>query len=89
MVAGKKVKLNEVQFYFDGVLRDALDSAALSRRSADWLHLRSKLLSLDQESYEIAMASIKSLVGSLHGPDEKPETPGWQESKEMYGQIRK
>jgi len=89
MVAGKKVKLNEVQFYFDGVLRDALDTAALSRRSSDWLQLRSKLMNLDQEAYEIAMASIRSLVDSLHAPAEKSQTPGWQESKDMYGQIRK
>ena len=89
MVAGKKVKLNEVQFYFDGVLRDALDAAALSRRSSDWLQLRSKLMNLDQESYEIAMGSIRSLVDSLHSPAEKPKTPGWQDSKDKYGQIRK
>ena len=46
-------------------------------------------MNLDHESYEIAMASIRSLVDSLHSPAEKPQTPGWQESKDMYGQIRK
>jgi hypothetical protein len=90
MGPGKKVKLDEVQYYFDGVLRDALDSAAISRRSAEWLQIRSKLIYLDQDSYDIVMASIRSLVDSLSAPaEDRAKLPGWQESKALYGQIRK
>lgn len=90
MGPGKKVKLDEVQYYFDGVVRDALDSAAISRRSSEWLQIRSKLIYLDQDAYDIAMASIRSLVDSLSAPaEDRKKGPDWQDSKALYGQIRK
>ena len=90
MAGDQKVKLEDVRFYFDGVVGDVLDSAALARRTAEWLQVRTKLIALDQDSYEVAMASIRSLVDSLvQAPPEKAEAQNWSESKEMYGQIRK
>jgi len=90
MGTGNRVKLEDLRFYFDGVVRDVLDTAALARRTAEWLQLRTKLVALDQDSYEVAMASIRSVVDSLgSSSSQKPASHAWSESKEMYGQIRK
>jgi hypothetical protein len=58
------VKLEDLQFYFDGVERERLDSAGWSRRSAEVLDLRDKLLQLAAPAYEAAISTMRNVVAS-------------------------
>ena len=54
--------LSDVCFYFDGAERDRLDSAGLSRRSAELLALRQQLQRLPEEQFDAVILTIRALV---------------------------
>ena len=62
-------KLDELAFYFDAVERDQLDTAGVSRRTAELLALRDGLLRLDDAAYDATMRAMRGLVDGALRPD--------------------
>lgn len=60
-------KLEDVCFYFDGVERDRLDAAGVSRRSGEVLALRQRLLQLPEAQFDAAMQALKAMVETGKG----------------------
>lgn len=58
----KKIKMRDIHYYFDGVMRDSKDVASLGDRIGRWLNVRRKLMMLPQDSYEGAMGAIEAVV---------------------------
>jgi hypothetical protein len=65
------VPLEAVAFYLDAVDRDRLDAAGASRRAADLLALRDRMLRLDAAAFDAALRTIKSVVEDVAGDGDK------------------
>ena len=62
----KKFELGALQHYFDGLRRDALDVAGITRKSSEVLAIRDKLITLNDQDFESAMKVIRKLVDDLY-----------------------
>jgi hypothetical protein len=70
------VPLEAVAFYMDAVDRDRLDAAGASRRAADLLALRDRMLRLNDAAFDVAIRTIKNVVEDVAedgGKDGKTE----------------
>jgi hypothetical protein len=60
-----RISLSNLCYYFDGVERERMDAGAISRKSGEWLQVRSRLMQLPDSSFEVVMRSINSLIDSV------------------------
>ena len=93
MAAPKKksihVRLEELCFYFDGVERDRMDSSGTSRKSAEILALRDRLLKLPDENFDAAIKTVKSLVDDVNTKDgDDARATRGAKGKALYDQVR-
>ena len=58
----KSVSLAELFFYFDAIEKSTLDAEGLSRKAAQIAAVRSSLIHMPHEDFELAMASIEKLI---------------------------
>ncbi len=77
---------DNLRFYFDSVRRDQLDQNRAHARAGELLVLQSKLAKMPEQTYQLAMHSIQSLVASLY--DEKLEGKA-EHSKKQAQQTNK
>lgn len=59
-----EIDITHVQHYFDSVVTDALDGVGASRRHADAMVIRSKLMVIPAVEYEGAVAAVNSLLNN-------------------------
>ena len=85
------IKLEDLCFYFDGVERDRLDAAGLSRKSGEVLALRERMLRLSDGAFDSAIKALKSLVDdAAHTDDGAEAAPGKKRrAAELYDTARK
>jgi hypothetical protein len=60
--ADDTITLSALRFYFDCVSKDRLDNAGLSRKSAEILALREKLITLSDVEFDVAIKTLSSMV---------------------------
>ncbi len=76
----QKFPIDDLYYYFDAVDRNRFDQGELTRKSAECLMLRERLMRLPKESFDQAMLSIHAIVDSLNASLKDAED---KESPEM------
>jgi hypothetical protein len=81
------IKVEDVCFYFDAVERDRQDAAGASRKTAEVLALRDRLVRLSDVQFDAAMKTLRSLVeeGQRAASDGPSRTQG---ARQLYEDAR-
>lgn len=82
-----KIKIDDVIFYFDAVVRDQLDSAGYCRKSGEILALRSELLKLSDGEFSAAVKTVKQLVADKRKPAQ--ENPSRDSKTLLYNEYQR
>lgn len=82
-----EIKEQDLEFYFDGIRAREMDQKKLSRKSAQCLLLREKLLSLPDDVYESTFAAINALLSSALKEDKADSAKDAAASRKAVKQL--
>ena len=82
-----KVKIEDVCFYFDGVERDRLDAAGMSRRSGEVLALRERLMKLPEAEFDAVIRTLRQLIEDKVDPN-ATKGQGPERARLIYDAVR-
>jgi len=86
----KKIEVRQIEYYFDSVIRDRLDTGGISRRNATLMALREKLVKLPDAQFD---AAVKMLEAFLSAPSDVSQSTSdssrQSQAAEMYEQAKR
>ena len=85
--SGNKATLEDLYLYFDGVERDRLDAAGMSRRSGEILALRDRLMRLPEAEFDVVIRTLRSVINDGGGDTEK-KSDTKQRARTLYDSVR-
>ena len=87
----KKIDLQDVVFYLDGVACDRRDSLPSGRKIGEIIALKDQLLTMPEEDFNATIKALKGMVGP-QGSDSSSRSPQpggakMDEAKELFNQA--
>jgi hypothetical protein len=78
----------DLQYYFEAQEQDTLDLQGRSRRAAELLKIRDRLLSMPEKEFDTAVHAIKSLLNPQTGAESKESKTKKKDASELYDIAR-
>ncbi len=93
-MTGPKISLDDLSYYFDSQMKDAVDFGSYGQKTGAVLALRQKLMKLPEDEFDVAIKTIEKIVGdprTLRREDKKSKKDepklGFDRARELYEQA--
>ena len=84
-----KIDFQSIYYYFDAVNQDRMDAGGISRKTAEILKLRDKLILLPPDDFDAAIKALDKLCEPKANHDgQRPAIPRKDQGLELYERSR-